>query len=270
MSHEISTSSLYAMLGLPDAPVIVDVRNEADCSAYPRMIPGTLRRDPLRIGEWAERLPPAPLLAVYCSDGQGASRSVMETLSARAYAVRMLTGGIQGWVEGTHPTVRIRTELKVPGGSRWITRERPKIDRLACPWLIRRFIDPEAQFFYTPSHRVRADAGALAAEPYDITGVTFSHRGPRCSFDAFLDEFDLRDPVMDTVAAIVRAADTGALAQSREAPGLLAISLGLSANITDDILLLEQAMPIYDALYAWRKTASQETHSWPQAQSPVA
>ena len=129
---------------------------------------------------------------------------------------------------------------------------------------MRRFIDPEAPFFYTPSHRVRADAGALGAEPYDIADVTFSHRGEHCSFDAFLDEFELRDPVVNEVAEIVRAADTGALAQSREAPGLLAISLGLSANITDDVLLLEQAMSVYDALYAWRKIASHETHSWPQ------
>jgi hypothetical protein len=150
---------------------------------------------------------------------------------------------------------------------RWITRERPKIDRLACPWLIRRFIDPEAQFFYTPPHRVRTDAKALDAEPYDIIDVTFSHRGPRCSFDAFLEEFELQDRVLDEVALIVRAADTAQLEQSREAPGLLAISLGLSVNVADDILLLEQAMPVYDALYAWRKRASHETHGWPQPSS---
>lgn len=248
MSNEISAASLYAMLGLPDAPVVVDVRREADCSTHPRIIPGALRRDPQRTGEWAEHLPPARRFVVYCNDGGGASRAVTGALSARGYAVQLLAGGIEAWIEGAHPTVRIRDDLNVPGGSRWVTRERPKIDRVACPWLIRRFIDPEAQFFYTPSHRVRADAETLHAQPYDITDVTFSHRGPRCSFDAFLDEFDLHDPVIDEVAAIVRAADTGALAQSREAPGLLAISLGLSANITDDILLLEQAMPIYDAL----------------------
>ena len=147
---------------------------------------------------------------------------------------------------------------------RWVTRERPKIDRLACPWLVRRFIDPRASFFYTPAHQVRAESQALRAEPYDIADVTFSHRGPRCSFDAFLDEFDLHDPVIDQVATIVRAADTGELGQAREAPGLLAISLGLCANVRDDIVLLEQAMPVYDALYAWCKTARNETHSWPQ------
>ena len=105
---------------------------------------------------------------------------------------------------------------------------------------------------------------SLGAEPYDITDVKFSHRGSHCSFDAFLEEFDLHDPVLDAIAVIVRAADTAQLQQAREAPGLLAISLGLSANFADDILLLEQAMTIYDALYAWCKTARDETHSWPQ------
>jgi hypothetical protein len=176
----------------------------------------------------------------------------------------MLEGGLEAWIRAGYPTVKARPDLSVPGGSKWVTRERPKIDRLACPWLVRRFIDPGAAFFYTPAHLVRSESQALRAEPYDIADVTFSHRGPRCSFDAFLDEFDLHDTVLDQVADIVRAADTGMLAQSREAPGLLAISLGLSANIADDILLLEQAMPLYDALYAWCKKARNETHSWPQ------
>jgi hypothetical protein len=165
------------------------------------------------------------------------------------------------------PSIRMREELGVPGRSQWVTRERPKIDRLACPWLVRRFIDPTATFFYVPAPRVRAEASALGAQPYDIADVTFSHRGPNCSFDAFLDEFDLHDPVLDGLADIVRAADTGTLDRSREAPGLLAISLGLSATISDDLLLLEQAMPVYDALYAWCKTARNETHSWPQRQA---
>ena len=116
--------------------------------------------------------------------------------------------------------------------------------------------------------RRQPDATALDAEPYDIVDVTFSHRGPRCSFDAFLEQFELDDRVLDEVAAIVRAADTAQLEQSLEAPGLLAISLGLSVNVTDEILLLEQAMPLYDALYAWRKRAAHETHGWPQPPAP--
>jgi len=232
-----------------------------------RMIPGAMRREPTRVSEWLDDLPRTPLTVVCDASGQGAARDVARQIAAGGLPTSVLAHGVSAWLEAGYPTVRIRDDLNTPGRSRWITRERPKIDRLACPWLVRRFIDPEAQFFYTPPHRVRADAKVLGAEPYDITDVTFSHRGPRCSFDAFLDEFDLHDPVIDEVASIVRAADTGALAESREAPGLLAISLGLSANIADDVLLLEQAMPVYDALYAWRKAASHETHSWP---TPVA
>ena len=264
MSRDLSAAALYADLGLPTGPVVVDLRSEDDCRERPRMIPGALRRTGHEPGTWATLLRRAPIV-VYCQHGGDVSHQAARQLSEAGYEGRVLEGGIEGWMSAGLATTRLRSDLKAPGGSRWVTRERPKIDRLACPWLIRRFIDPEAQFFYTPSHRVRADAKALGAEPYDITEVTFSHRGARCSFDAFLDEFDLHDPVLDEVAVIVRAADTAALAQSPQAPGLLAISLGLSTNVRDDILLLEQAMPLYDALYAWRKSAAHETHGWPQS-----
>ena len=264
MSTEISAESLYAQLGLLAAPLVIDVRRDVDAAATPRIIPGALRRDLGDLESWAASLPPERPLVCCCLRGGEVSRMAAEGLRELGYAARCLTGGIEGWIAAGLPTARLRADLKVPGGSRWITRERPKIDRLACPWLIRRFIDPEAQFFYTVPNQVRRDAKALEAEPYDIVDVTFSHRGPRCSFDAFLEEFELKDRVLDEVAAIVRAADTAQLEQSREAPGLLAISLGLSVNVTDDILLLEQAMPVYDALYAWRKHASHETHGWPQ------
>jgi rhodanese-related sulfurtransferase len=266
MSQEVSAESVYAQLGLPNAPLLIDVRRDTDRLAQPRVIPGALQLDAGDVERWASSLPRATLLT-YCAHGGAVSRAVSERLSELGWPARLLAGGIEGWMASGYPTARMRPDLKAPGGSRWVTRERPKIDRLACPWLIRRFIDPEAQFFYAPSHRVRAEAEALGAVPYDITEVNFSHRGPRCSFDAFLDEFDLRDPVLDEVATIIRAADTATLEQSPQAPGLLAISLGLSANILDDILLLEQAMPLYDALYAWRKTASHETHGWPQSTS---
>jgi rhodanese-related sulfurtransferase len=250
--------------------VIVDARRESDYLARSRLIPGAFRGDPDRVGTWAKTLPRTRPVAVYCEHGDQTSRAIADELIASGFPASFLDGGLSNWVRSGHATVRARAEFNVPGGSRWVTRERPKIDRLACPWLVRRFIDPEALFFYTPAHRVRSEAETLRAEPYDITGVTFSHRGPHCSFDAFLDEFDLHDRVLDQVADIVRAADTGELAQSREAPGLLAISLGLSANVRDDILLLEQAMPVYDALYSWCKTARHETHAWPQATIPRA
>ena len=265
MGASLTSEALYKILGLPDAPALVDVRSEDDCAVQPRIIPGALRRHAQQVKEWVNTLPCRSMVVVYSVRGDGSSSAVVDTLNKLGRPARRLEGDMDAWFAAGLPTVRIRRDLQVAGPSRWITRERPKIDRLACPWLIRRFIDPEAQFFYTPSHRVRSDAKALGAEPYDIPDVTFSHRGPRCTFDAFLDEFELDDPVLNHIRAIVRAADTGALEDAREAPGLLAISLGLSANITDDILLLEQAMPLYDAMYAWRKKAADETHSWPQA-----
>jgi rhodanese-related sulfurtransferase len=258
-----SCETLYAQLGLPGSPALVDVRTEDDYRANPVLIPGARRRAPGEVASWARSLPRDRFITVYCKRGGETSGAAAAALTALGYPVATLAGGIEGWIAENRATIRVRPELDVPGASRWVTRERPKIDRLACPWLVRRFIDQDALFFYSPAHRVRSEAQALDAQPYDIADVLFSHRGARCSFDAFLDEFAFHDPVMDAVADIVRAADTGELANSAQAPGLLAISLGLSATITDDILLLEQAMPIYDALYAWCKTARHETHSWP-------
>lgn len=256
--------SIYARLGLPDSRVIVDVRRTAEIDQQPRMIPGSVRTDPDNLDSWIASVPQTRSVVVYGQRGMQEPGKLAETLRTRGFHVVTLEGGLDRWIERRYPTIRVRVDLNAPGNSRWVTRERPKIDRLACPWLVRRFIDPNALFFYVPAHQVRSDAQALGAEPYDIADVTFSHRGERCSFDAFLDEFELQDPYVGMLAEIVRAADTGRAAESKEAPGLLAISLGLSANISDDIILLEQAMPLYDALYAWCKTAHDESHSWPQ------
>jgi rhodanese-related sulfurtransferase len=260
----MTPDKLYAQLGLADAPLIIDVRREPDCERSPVMIPGALPGDPEQVAVWSAPLPRTRTIVTLGEHDDDGALDVAAMLSVLGFQASALDGGLQGWLAYGYPTIRIRRELRAPGGSRWITRERPKIDRLACPWLIRRFIDPYALFFYAPAHRVRTEAAPLGAEPYDIADVRFSHRGSRCSFDAFLAEFELDDSAVNAVADIVRAADTARLDESREAPGLLAISLGLSATIADDLLLLEQAMPIYDALYAWCKTARDETHSWPQ------
>lgn len=260
----IAAETLYAQLALPESPVLLDVRDDAAFGQSARLIPGALRVDMDEPQGWLHALPRNRPVLVYCSTGASRSATLVRKLTALGYPASMLEGGFAAWREAHYATIKARPDLNAPGGSRWVTRERPKIDRLACPWLVRRFIDPRASFFYTPAHQVRREAPALRAEPYDIADVTFSHRGSRCSFDAFLDEFDLHDAALDALADIVRAADTGELEHSREAPGLLAISLGLSANIADDIVLLEQAMTLYDALYAWCKKARSETHSWPQ------
>jgi hypothetical protein len=145
---------------------------------------------------------------------------------------------------------------------KWVTRERPKIDRLACPWLIRRFIDTDAEIHYVPAAKVLTVAQSEGAIPFDVPGVELTHSGTSCSFDAFLAKYRLEDRALERLATIVRAADTDTLERSAQAAGLLAISLGLGANISDDQELLKAAIPLYDALYTWCRSLDSERHGW--------
>ena len=155
--------------------------------------------------------------------------------------------------------------------SKWITRERPKIDRIACPWLIRRFIANDAEFIYVPTEQVFAVAAETEATPYDIPGAEpFSHHGELCSFDAFIAEYKLTDPALQTLAVIVRGADTARPDLAPQAAGLHAISLGLSENFRDDHEMLEHGMVIYDALYTWCRALQGELHNWTPASGKVA
>ena len=154
---------------------------------------------------------------------------------------------------------------------KWITRERPKIDRVACPWLISRFIDADAEFLFVPPNDVLRVARETGAEPYDVEGVELSHVGPLCSFDAFLARYRLDDAALRELAVIVRGADTARLDLAPECAGLLAISLGLSRTHTDDHEQLRMGFVMYDALYAWLREGKAETHSWnPQRLRPLS
>ena len=153
---------------------------------------------------------------------------------------------------------------------KWVTRERPKIDRIACPWLIARFIDQRPEFIYVPSDRVLTVARETGAIPYDVPDVELSHVGELCSFDAFLRKYELDEPELQELARIVRGADTARLDLAPQAPGLLALSLGLSALFKDDHEMLRHGMVMYDALYAWLKEARDETHGWPPQTQPQA
>ncbi len=153
---------------------------------------------------------------------------------------------------------------------KWVTRERPKIDRVACPWLIERFIDSEAEFLFVPSDDVARVAQESGAIPFDVEGVELSHDGPRCSFDAFIDKYQLQDPSLTQLARIVRGADTDRLDTEPQCAGLLAISLGLSRLYQDDLEQLKHGFVIYDALYAWLREARSERHTWnPQRHTPT-
>jgi len=152
---------------------------------------------------------------------------------------------------------------------RWITRARPKIDRIACPWLIKRFIDPAAQFYFVPASEVPHRAVELGAIPFDVEGVELSHDGPLCSFDALIRKYHLEDPALEELATIVRGADTDRLELAPQAAGLLAISLGLSHNFHDDHEQLAHGFIIYEALYSWAKFVRSERHTWNPQRSPA-
>ena len=151
---------------------------------------------------------------------------------------------------------------------KWITREHPKIDRVACPWLITRFIDRHGEFLFAPPADVVRLARETGATPYDVEGVELSHDGPRCSFDAFLGKYGLSDPILQELAVIVRGADTARLDLAPQCAGLLAISLGLSHNFPDDHEMLRHGFDVYDALFAWLTHRRDETHTWNPQKGP--
>ena len=152
---------------------------------------------------------------------------------------------------------------------KWITRERPKIDRVACPWLIARFIDQQSEFLFVAPDQVVSQAQATGAIPYDVPGVELTHDGPLCSFDALLKNYQLSDPSLHDLAIIVRGADTARPDLAPQCPGLLAISLGLSHNFPDDHEMLKHGFVVYDALYAWLKHVRDEKHDWNPQRMPV-
>jgi rhodanese-related sulfurtransferase len=254
MSHDqagcVTVSDLRARLRGENPPLVIDVRKTPAFLAAPDMIRGALRRDPAAVESWRRSLPAAATVVVYCVHGHEVSQGV-----AKALGARYLEGGIEHW-DGER--------MAKPAGAptRWVTRERPKVDRIACPWLIRRFIDPQAEFLYVPAAeviRVAKERGAIA---YDVPEVEFSHVGGRCSFDAFLYRYRLSDPALQELALIVRGADTNRPDLAPQSAGLVSISLGLSALYADDHEMLEQGMVVYDALYAWCRSDKNEVHTW--------
>lgn len=243
MDASISAASLKQSILGAEPPLVIDVRRNERFRESPYLMKGALRRDPERVAEWKKTLPRAARVVVYCVHGHEVSQN-----AAKALGARYLEGGIEHWREEGG---EIASKPK-GAATRWVTRERPKIDRIACPWLIRRFVDPDAEFLYVPAPEVRRTAQEKTAVPYDIPDVEFSHDGELCSFDAFLKKFRLeQDPALADLALIVRGADTHRLDLAPQAAGLAAISLGLSRNFANDHEMLEHGMRVYDALYAW-------------------
>ena len=249
----ISVASLRKSLASGKPPIIIDVRRAERFNESPLLMKGALRRDPEKVLDWKKTLPAAASVVVYCAKGHEVSRN-----AAKALGARYLEGGIEAWQQAGGELA-----AKPKGAAtRWVTRERPKIDRIACPWLIRRFIDPEAEFLYVPAADVKKTAQERDAVPYDIPDVEFSHDGEKCSFDAFLKCFRLKDPALDQLALIVRGADTNRLGLAPQCAGLVSLSLGLSIGFKQDLEMLEHGMVMYDALYAWCRDGKDEVHTW--------
>lgn len=257
--NTISVPELKGAHGLPSRPVIVDVRKAAAFRDSSEMIAGALRRDPAAVAGWAAALPRGAHVVAYCVHGHEVSQSVAGALSERGIRASYLEGGLERWKAEKGPMDR------KPAGThtRWVTRERPKIDRIACPWLVARFVDRDAEFLYVPPKEVRDVARTRAAVPYDVPDVHFTHDGDLCSFDAFIEHYGLgADPALQRLALIVRGADTAKLHLAPQAPGLAAVSLGLSRIFPDDHEMLGHGLVLYDALYAWCRDGQDEIHTW--------
>jgi rhodanese-related sulfurtransferase len=264
---EITVSQLSRLLGTAAAPVVVDVRIDDDFALDPDYIPTALRHPFDQIDTLVPNLVDSRVV-VYCQKGRKISQGAMSVLRSHRIHAETLQGGHFAW--------RDAGEMRVPaaaipapgpqGNTIWVTRHRPKIDRMACPWLIRRFIDPAAQFLFVAPSEVLAVAEKFAATPFDIEDVFWSHRGENCSFDTMLEEFGLTSVALQQLATIVRGADTNRPELAPQSAGLLAASLGLSRIYRDDHEQIDAGMLIYDAFYRWARDASDESHDWPQPQ----
>jgi rhodanese-related sulfurtransferase len=246
-------------MGTASTPMIIDVRRPEVFAKADGLIVSAFHCPPDEVEHWRKDLPGGRQVVVYCVHGHQVSQGAATALRAAGIDAVYLEGGIAGWLEKGLPTRR--NIGAVPG--KWVTREGPKIDRIACPWLIRRFIDPRAEFLYVPTQEVLATAGRIGGTPYDINGVEFAHEGERCSFDTILRIYGINSPALDQLATIVRGADTSRHDLSPQCAGLFAISLGLSASFSDDHEMLRHGMVMYDALYTWCRTLQAETHNWP-------
>ncbi len=257
--NQITPAQLMRLTGLPDAPVVIDVRLPEDLAADPRLIPASHHRPH---GSFATVSPEltGKRVVVACMGGKKLSEGVAAQLRAQSVAAEVLEGGTLAWAAAGLPMVPLAA---LPKARLWVTRHRPKIDRIACPWLIRRFVDPAAQVLFVAPAEVMAVAEYFNATPFDVEGTFFSHRGDRCSFDTMLDAFGLVTEPLARLAQVVRAADTDRHDLSPQAAGLLAISVGLSRQYRDDLEQLEAGMAIYDALYRWARDGHEESHDWP-------
>ena len=264
--NEITVSQLLRLIGTPDCPAIVDISIDPDFDANPFLIPGAFRHPHTDPSGLIERLGGQPCVVV-CQKGIKLSQGMAALLRSKGIAAEYLQGGNYGWRahEGAPRVPSKAIPSNVEGRTLWVTRHRPKIDRIACPWLIRRFVDRNADFLFVSPAEVMGVADRYHAVPFDIEDTFWSHRGDACTFDTMLDEFGLHTPALDCLAQVIRAADTNRHGEAPEAAGLLALSVGLSRQFKDDLLQLEAGLGMYDALFRWARDGQGEGHDWPGA-----
>lgn len=256
----MTPAQLARLIGTPDAPCILDVRTDADFAAEPFLVPGARRADPFAPGLG---LPPGPVV-VLCKRGGKLSMGAAALLRLGGRVAEVLEGGTLAWRAAGLPVL---TRSDAP--ALWVTRHRPKIDRIACPWLIRRFLNPEARFLFVAPSAVLEVASRFHATAFDIEGAPHTHDGALCTFDTLLRDFGLMSEPLARMALVIRAADTDRHDLAPQAAGLLALSVGLSRMFRNDLEQLEAGMLIYDALYRWARDGAAETHDWPVTKDPA-
>lgn len=267
--NSIAPDKLIRLIGLPHCPTLIDVRTGVELDGDPRFLPGALRRSADSVSSWASEFVGRSVVVADQNGGHGSEGVAAFLRHAGATSADALTGGYHAWIQSGGPLI---PPSKVPprdalGRTVWVTRSRPKVDRIACPWLIRRFVDPNAVFLFVAPAEVSAVAEHFNGAAFDIEGAFWSHRGERCTFDTMLDEWELQIEPLQRLAVIVRGADTARLNLAPEAAGLLAASLGLSRMYPDDLEQLEAGMTLYDAFYRWCRDATDEPHNWPATRS---
>ena len=266
-SFFISPIDLWMLIGTGAAPQIVDARHRDVYDAAPGLLPTALWREPAAARQWSAALDPQRPIVLACRAGHERSQAAAAELREQNFDARVLEGGYASWSAAGLPLVTKAAldRFAATRPSAWVTRRRPKIDRVACPWLIRRFLDAEARILYVDPPEVPAVARDSKAVPFDVEGIEISHEGARCSFDTMLKLFGLEgEPSLARLALIVRGADTARPDLAPEAAGLHAVSLGLSALAGDDDHgMLRQGFIVYDALFAWLRLAASERHNWP-------
>lgn len=262
--NEITIAQASRLIGIPEAPVFIDLRIDEDFDDDPRLIPSAYRHPFTDIESLVPRLN-GKRVVVYCQKGKKISQGGAAVLSHHGIQVEALEGGQFAWRDAGLPLVPY---AKLPlknslNQTVWVTKHRPKIDRIACPWLIRRFVDPNAMFLFVSPSEVLGVAEKFDATAFDVEDVFWSHRGDHCTFDTMIEEFELATKPLQRLSKIIRGADTNRLDLTDQSAGLLAASLGLSRMYRNDNAQLEAGLMLYDMFYRWARDASNENHDWP-------